>query len=72
MHEVEVPAEEPWRRVLRRNCAATDPGASETYSFPVTREMFDFMESRWEPVGADERHTADLNNINEEIGGPND
>jgi len=55
LYEVQVPAEERWQRVLQRNQAATNPTASETYSFMVTREMFDFMERRWEPVSADER-----------------
>jgi predicted kinase len=60
LYEVKVSAEERWQRVLQRNQAATDPGASETYSFLVTREMFDFMESRWEPVGAEERRCGEL------------
>jgi predicted kinase len=59
VHTVEVPAELRWERVQQRNCAATDSAASSTYSFEVTREMFDFMEARWEPVGADE-HTQNV------------
>jgi len=55
VQEVAGPAEERWQRVLQRNRAATDPAASATYLFEVTREMFDFMEQRWEPVGAEER-----------------
>ena len=39
-----------WQRVCERN-----EGASETYSFAVTREMFDAMERLWEPVDTEER-----------------
>jgi predicted kinase len=51
---IEAPAEARWERVLERNRAAEHPDAESTYSFEVTREMFDFMEARWEPVGANE------------------
>jgi predicted kinase len=49
LHLVDVDAEERWRRVGRRN---TEKG--ETYSLQVTREMFDFMESIWEPPTTEE------------------
>ena len=39
----DAPVEERWGRVNERN-----RGASRTYTFEVTREMFDFMEQRWE------------------------
>jgi predicted kinase len=46
VHFLDVPAEERWSRVRLRNC-----GRGETYQLPfdVTREMFDFVESIWEP-----------------------
>ena len=44
VHFVDVPAEERWRRVERRNAEQ-----GETYSLPVDRGMFDFMEGLWEP-----------------------
>jgi len=49
LHVLDVPAEVRWGRVCERN-----GGASETFSFEVTREMFDFMEARWELPSADE------------------
>ena len=49
LHVLDVPAEVRWARVCERN-----RGASETFSFEVTREMFDFMETRWELPSEDE------------------
>ncbi len=49
LHVLDVPAEVRWARVCERN-----DGTSETFSFEVTREMFDFMEARWELPSADE------------------
>jgi predicted kinase len=46
---IDVPAEERWRRVSGRN--ATQGG---TYRVTVTRPMFDFIESIWQPPTADE------------------
>ena len=43
LHVLDVPAEVRWERVCERN-----RGESATYSFAVTREMFEFMETRWE------------------------
>jgi len=43
LHVLDVPAEVRWERVCERN-----RGESATYSFAVTREMFEFMEARWE------------------------
>lgn len=45
LHVLEVSAELRWQRITQRN-----EGASATYSFVVTREMFDAMEALWEPV----------------------
>jgi predicted kinase len=50
LHVLDVPAQGRWERVSDRN-----QGATATYSFAVTREMFDFMEARWELPGAEER-----------------
>jgi predicted kinase len=44
VHFVDVPAEERWNRVSRRNAEQ-----GETYAMQVDREMFDFMERMWEP-----------------------
>ena len=44
IHFVDVPADERWRRVERRNSER-----GETYAMQVDRQMFDFMESLWEP-----------------------
>jgi predicted kinase len=44
IHVVDAPAHERWRRVEARNATR---GA--TYRLTVTRRMFDFMESIWEP-----------------------
>jgi predicted kinase len=46
---VDVPVEERWKRVVERNA-----GASATFRFVVTREMFDAMEAMWEMPGAKE------------------
>jgi len=44
LHLLDVPAEERWRRVSGRNDAR-----GETYRVTVTRPMFDFIESIWQP-----------------------
>ncbi|TAL01594.1 MAG: ATP-binding protein [Rhodospirillaceae bacterium] len=46
LHFIDVPLEERWRRVEARNAAKGD-----TYQlqFDVTREMFDYVETLWEP-----------------------
>ncbi len=46
---LEVDAEVRWGRVCERN-----RGESGTYAFEVTREMFDFMEERWEAPSVEE------------------
>jgi predicted kinase len=50
LHVLEVDAEVRWVRVCERNL-----GESATFSFAVTREMFDLMEARWELPGVEER-----------------
>jgi hypothetical protein len=47
---MEVEAEVRWARVCERNL-----GESGTYAFVVTREMFCFMEERWEAPSVEER-----------------
>ncbi|WP_417320794.1 AAA family ATPase [Emcibacter sp.] len=54
LHFVDVPAEERWRRVQKRN---TEKG--DTYAMEVTREMFDFMEKIWEAPD-----TAEMTTLN--------
>ena len=49
LHHLDVDAEERWRRVQGRN-AERGP----TYRLEVTREMFDFVETLWEPPSDDE------------------
>ncbi|MEN9924636.1 MAG: hypothetical protein RL268_762 [Pseudomonadota bacterium] len=44
VHFIDIPADERWLRVERRN---TERG--ETYAMQVDRQMFDFMETMWEP-----------------------
>lgn len=44
VHFIDVPADERWFRVNRRN---KDRG--ETYAMQVDRQMFDFMDAMWEP-----------------------
>ncbi|MFM5924904.1 MAG: AAA family ATPase [Novosphingobium sp.] len=44
VHFVDVPADERWVRVNRRN-----KEQGETYAMTVDRQMFDFMEGLWEP-----------------------
>ncbi len=49
LHVLDVPAEVRWQRVRERN-----EGSSATYTFAVSREMFDAMEAMWELPDADE------------------
>ena len=49
LHWVDVPVEERWRRVERRNAER-----GETFRLEVTRPMFDFVEGMWEPPAAEE------------------
>jgi predicted kinase len=49
LHHVDVPPAERWRRVEQRN---RDKGPS--FQFEVTREMFDFVETLWEPPTPEE------------------
>ena len=51
---VNPPIDLRWQRVCERNASANG-----TYSFVVTREMFDAMEAMWEPVTPEERAAFD-------------
>jgi predicted kinase len=44
LHWLDIPAEERWRRVSIRNATAMNGKA-----FIVTRQMFEFIEARYEP-----------------------
>ena len=48
LHFVDVPAEERWRRVQRRNLEAAESAPAQL-PFAVDRAMFDFVEDLWEP-----------------------
>jgi predicted kinase len=50
LHVLEVDVEVRWERVCERN-----RGESMTFTFEVTREMFEFMEARWELPSEEER-----------------
>ena len=50
LHYLDVPADERWRRVQARN----DGQDSAQLSFAVTREMFDFVETMWQPPTLEE------------------
>jgi predicted kinase len=50
LHVLDVDAEVRWGRVCERN-----RGEGKTFTFEVTREMFEFMEARWELPGVEER-----------------
>ena len=49
-HYVAAPAETRWARIAARNAAR-----NETFTFEVTRPMFDFIETIWQAPDADER-----------------
>jgi predicted kinase len=46
LHLLDVPASERWRRIQARNRVKAQ---THQLPFEVTREMFDFVESIWEP-----------------------
>jgi len=52
LHILDVPLEERWRRVQARN---EEKGETHQLQFEVTRDMFDFVESMWEPPGEAEK-----------------
>jgi predicted kinase len=56
LHFLDVAADERWRRVAARN---RRPGAEGQLGFAVSREMFDFVETIWEPPTAEEMAVYD-------------
>jgi len=62
LHFVDVPPDERWRRVQSRN---DRKGDTYQLSFDVTREMFDFVETLFEPPTDDEMHMADGVHVHE-------
>jgi len=48
LHFLDVSPAERWRRVQTRNA---EKGATYQLPFDITREMFDFVETMWEPPG---------------------
>lgn len=56
LHVLDVPREERWQRVLQRNA-----DKSGHLGFALTREMFDFTETMWEPP--DDAEMAALNGL---------
>ena len=54
LHCLDVPAEERWRRVERRNI---EQGPTRELEFQVTRAMFDYVESLWEAPSDEEMIT---------------
>jgi predicted kinase len=55
LHYVDVSPGERWRRVQARN---EQKGDTYQLSFDVTREMFDYVETMFEPPTDDEMHAA--------------
>jgi predicted kinase len=53
LHVLDVPVAERWRRVQSRNA---EKGETHQLQFAVTREMFEFVETLWEPP--DDREMA--------------
>jgi predicted kinase len=56
LHLVDAPPEERWRRVETRNL---EKGATHQLPFEVSREMFNFVETLWEPPKAEEMTAHD-------------
>ena len=56
LHVLDVPTDERWRRVLARNTAG---GTAAQLPFDVTRDMFDFVETLWEPPTDEELAACD-------------
>jgi len=56
LHFLDVPLEERWRRVQKRN---SSKGETNQLDFEVTREMFDFVETMWDPPSEEEMTACD-------------
>jgi predicted kinase len=56
LHVLDVPLAERWRRVQSRNA---EKGETHQLQFAVTRGMFDFVETLWEPPDDKEMASCD-------------
>ena len=63
LHHVDTPVAERWRRVQMRN-----QNHGETFSLEVTRPMFDFVETIWEPPSESEMAAWDGVTVGVEVG----
>lgn len=54
LHFLDIDADERWRRVEQRNAQQ-----AETFRMEVTRPMFDFIETIWQPPTAEEMSAFD-------------
>ena len=56
LHVLNIPADERWRRVKAREASPAD---GHRLPFAITREMFDFVETMWQPPTKDEMRNLD-------------
>jgi predicted kinase len=56
LHVLDIPADERWRRVEARDASPAD---GHRLPFAITREMFDFVETMWQPPTKDEMRNMD-------------
>ena len=54
LHVLDIPAEERWRRTQARE---TGPADEHRLPFAITREMFDYVETLWQPPNESEMAT---------------
>ncbi len=55
LHYLDVPKDVRWMRVEKRNT-----GASDTFQFEVSQEIFEFCETIFEPLDAEERELTSV------------
>jgi len=65
LHFLDASPAERWRRVEARNC---QKGETYQLGFDVTREMFDFVETLWEPPSDAEMAACNGLRISAEVG----
>ena len=56
LHVLDIAAEERWRRVQSRD---ESPADGHRLPFAITREMFDFVETMWQPPTDEEMAAHD-------------
>ena len=56
LHVLNIPADERWRRVVARDASPAD---GHRLPFSITREMFDFVETMWQPPTKEEMRNLD-------------